>query len=71
MKNGLANNYRYVKERKLFGKPLSNFRIHSLPLPKWLRKLQLAEALIDDLIHHHIQGHDIVKETCMAKYWIC
>lgn len=61
----------YVKERKLFGKPLSKFQNTQFVISQMASEIAVGRSFIDDLIRHHIQGVDVVKETCMAKYWIC
>jgi acyl-CoA dehydrogenase len=61
----------YVKERKLFGKPLSKFQNTQFTIAEMASEIAVGRSFIDDLILHHIQGDDVVKETCMAKYWIC
>jgi len=71
MEKCLAITIDYVKERKLFGKPLSKFQNTQFTIAEMASEIAAGRSFIDDLIHHHIQGHDVVKETCMAKYWIC
>lgn len=61
----------YAKERKLFGKPLSKFQNTQFVMSQMASEIAVGRSFIDDLIRHHIQGDDVVKETCMAKYWIC
>ncbi len=71
MEKCLAITIDYVKERKLFGKPLSKFQNTQFTIAEMASEIAVGRSFIDDLIHHHIQGDDVVKETCMAKYWIC
>ncbi len=61
----------YVKERKLFGKPLSKFQNTRFELAEMASELAVGRSFIDDLINNHIAGRSVVQETCMAKYWIC
>lgn len=71
MEKCLAITIDYVKERKLFGKPLSKFQNTQFVISQMASEIAVGRSFIDDLIRHHIQGDDVVKETCMAKYWIC
>lgn len=61
----------YVKERKLFGKPLSKFQNTQFVLADLASEIAIGRSFVDDLIRNHMAGKDVVKETCMAKYWIC
>ncbi len=71
MEKCLAITIDYVKERKLFGKPLSKFQNTQFTIAEMASEIAVGRSFIDDLILHHIQGDDVVKETCMAKYWVC
>jgi acyl-CoA dehydrogenase len=61
----------YVKERKVFGKPLSKFQNTQFVIAEVASEIAVGRSFVDDLIRNHITGKDVVKETCMAKYWIC
>ncbi len=61
----------YVKERKVFGKPLSKFQNTQFLLAELASQVTAGRCFIDDLINNHVAGKDVTKETCMAKYWIC
>jgi len=61
----------YVKERKLFGKPLSKFQNTQFLLAELASQVTAGRCFIDELINNHVAGKDVTKETCMAKYWIC
>jgi acyl-CoA dehydrogenase len=61
----------YVKERKLFGKPLSKFQNTQFLVAELASQITAGRCFVDELINNHIAGADVVKETCMAKYWIC
>jgi acyl-CoA dehydrogenase len=61
----------YAKERVLFGKPLSKFQNTQFTIADMAAEIAVGRSFIDDLIKHHIAGNDVVKETCMAKYWVC
>ena len=61
----------YVKERVVFGRPLSRFQNTQFVLAEIASQLAVGRSFVDDLIRNHMAGKDVVKETCMAKYWIC
>ncbi len=61
----------YVKERQLFGKPLSKFQNTQFVLAELASEIAVGRSFIDNLIMNHMAGKDIVTETCMAKYWVC
>ncbi len=61
----------YVKERVLFGKPLSKFQNTQFVLAEVASEIAIGRSFVDDLIKNHMAGKDVVKETSMAKYWIC
>ncbi|OFZ11594.1 MAG: acyl-CoA dehydrogenase [Bdellovibrionales bacterium RBG_16_40_8] len=60
----------YVKERQVFGKPLSHMQNTRFELAEIATQVQLAESFLDDLIPRHMAREDIVKEVSMAKYWM-
>ena len=59
----------YVKQRKAFGKELSQFQHIRFELAEIATKIQVSQSLVDDLIPRHILGEDLTKEVSMAKYW--
>lgn len=61
----------YVKERKIFGKPLSKFQHTQFLLAELASEVTAGRCFVDQLIINHIAGRDVTKETCMAKYWVC
>jgi acyl-CoA dehydrogenase len=61
----------YVKERKLFGKPLSKFQNTQFLIAELASQITAGRCFVDNLINNHVAGVDVTKETCMAKYWIC
>ena len=61
----------YCRERKLFGRQLSRFQNTQFTLAEMASEIAVGRSFIDDLIKHHMAGKDVVKETCMAKYWVC
>lgn len=67
----LALTLDYVKQRQLFGKPLSFFQNTQFELAKIATEIQLGRCLIDQLVLQHMAKHDVVREVSMAKYWCC
>jgi len=68
---GLEVTVDYVKERKLFGKPLSRFQNTQFLLAELASQVTAGRCFVDNLINNHMAGKDVTKETCMAKYWVC
>lgn len=68
---GLEVTLDYVKERKLFGRPLSKFQNTQFLLAELASQVEAGRCFVDNLINNHIAGKDVTKETCMAKYWVC
>lgn len=60
----------YVKERQLFGRPLSKFQNTKFVLADLASEIAVGRSFVDDLIRNHAAGKEVIKETCMAKYWI-
>jgi len=61
----------YVKERSLFGKPLSKFQNTKFLLAELASEIAVGRSFIDDLIKNHMAGMSIGDETSMAKLWVC
>jgi len=62
---------KYVGERKVFGRSLSHFQNTRFRLAEIASEITAGRCFVDNLIIEHMAGKNIVKETCMAKYWIC
>ena len=60
----------YCKERRLFGKPLSNFQNTQFKLAEAATKVQIGRVFLDRLIEAHMAGDSIDMETSMGKWWI-
>lgn len=67
---GLDMTIEYVKERILFGKPLSKFQNTQFKIAEMASELAAGRSFVDNLILQHCEGKDVTKETCMAKYFI-
>lgn len=61
----------YVKERQVFGKPLSAFQNTQFTAAELATEIQVGRSFVDTLIQKHIAGESIVQEVSMAKLWIC
>ncbi len=59
----------YAKSRKQFGQPLSKFQVHRHKLAELATEIEGARAFVDQLMAAHMGRQEVVKETCMAKYW--
>lgn len=61
---------RYVKERTLFGKPVSSFQHNTFKIVEMATEIELGRNYTDHLIEAFIKGEDIVMGVSMAKAWI-
>lgn len=61
----------YVKERNIFGKPLSKFQNTQFTLAEIASEIQVGRSFVDQLVLQHMQGKNLVQEVSMAKYWVC
>jgi len=60
---------KYCKERKAFGRPISEFQNSRFRLVEMATEVKLARTFLDKLICDHMEGRNIVVEVSMAKYW--
>ena len=60
----------YTKTRTAFGKPLSKFQNTRFKLVEIATEIELGRSFVDRLIQEHVSGANIIKETCMAKWWV-
>jgi acyl-CoA dehydrogenase len=61
----------YTQERQQFGRPLFNFQNTQFKLADMAAEVSVGRAFMDRLIMDHMEGKNVVTETCMAKLWIC
>ncbi len=61
----------YVKERNIFGQPLSKFQNTQFTLAEIASEIQVGRSFLDALILQHMADNDVVQEVSMAKLWIC
>lgn len=59
----------YVKERKAFGKTISQFQNTRFKLAEMKTEITIAQTFIDALVSRHLKGKVTPDEACMAKYW--
>lgn len=59
----------YVKERKAFGKTISQFQNTRFKLAEMKTEITIAQTFIDSLVTRHLKGEVTPDEACMAKYW--
>lgn len=66
----LEETVKYVKEREVFGKPLSKYQNTQFKLAEAATEIQLGRVFVDRLIADHMAGKNIVTEISMAKWWV-
>jgi acyl-CoA dehydrogenase len=59
----------YVKQRKAFGRSISQFQNTQFKLAEMNTEFQIGRAFVDRLIEDHVSGKDVVTEVSMAKWW--
>ncbi len=59
----------YVKERKIWKKPVSALQNTKFELAEMATQVELGYAMLDRILESHMNGDDVVKEVSMAKYW--
>lgn len=59
----------YVKERKVFGKPVGSFQNTQFKLAELATEITIGKTFLDDLIAKHIAKENVVTEVSMAKWW--
>jgi acyl-CoA dehydrogenase len=66
----LEDTIEYAKTRVAFGKPISKFQNTKFKIVEMATEIELGRTFIDRLILEHVKGENIIKETCMAKWWV-
>jgi acyl-CoA dehydrogenase len=59
----------YCRERSAFGKPIIKFQNTRFKLVEMYTMAEICQAFLDRLLKEHVEGTDVVTETCMAKYF--
>ncbi|RJP83313.1 MAG: acyl-CoA dehydrogenase [Desulfobacteraceae bacterium] len=57
------------REKKHAGNPISRSQSVQFALVEMAAEVKVCRVFIDKLIADHMEGQNIVMETCMAKYW--
>lgn len=65
----LADTVRYVKERQVFGKPLSSFQNTRFRLAELQTKVKIGRTYVDRLIMDEQEDRLDPADCCGAKYW--
>ncbi|ANB55974.1 hypothetical protein GFC29_510 [Anoxybacillus sp. B7M1] len=60
----------YVKNRKAFGRAISQFQTIQFRLAEMATEIALGRTFLDHVIEQHIDGRDVVTYVSMAKWWI-
>ncbi|MCA0984784.1 acyl-CoA dehydrogenase family protein [Halobacillus yeomjeoni] len=59
----------YVKNREAFGQSISSFQNTQFKLAELLTEVRIGRVFLDQTIHAHMKGEDVVTEVSMAKWW--
>jgi alkylation response protein AidB-like acyl-CoA dehydrogenase len=59
----------YCKNTTVKGKPLSKSQATQFALVEMATDVKLGRTFVDKLIMDHLENHNIIIETSMAKYW--
>jgi acyl-CoA dehydrogenase len=65
----LAQTLEYCKERHAFGKPIGGFQNTQFKMAEMATEVEIGRHFVDRLLVDHVAGKDVLKETCMAKWW--
>lgn len=60
---------KYAKERRQFGKPISEFQGISFKLADMATKIQAAELLLEKACYRKINGESVTQASAIAKYF--
>lgn len=60
----------YVKERKAFGKRISDFQATKFSIAEMATEVEIGRTFLDDLIMNHMEGKEIVTQVSMGKWWL-
>ena len=59
----------YCQKTTVNGKPLSKFQANQFALVEMATDVKLGRTFLDNLIHDHAAGENVIIETSMAKFW--
>ena len=60
----------YVKERKAFGKSISDFKTARFRFAEMYTEIEIGRTFVNECIAAHMQGENVVTKVSMAKWWI-
>ncbi|PLR67463.1 acyl-CoA dehydrogenase family protein [Bacillus sp. UMB0893] len=60
----------YTKQRKAFGKSISDFQTVQFRLAEMATEIEIGRTFLDSVITEHMSGKNAVTRVSMAKYWI-
>ncbi|MGE5702252.1 MAG: acyl-CoA dehydrogenase family protein [Clostridia bacterium] len=60
----------YVKNRKAFGQPISQFQNTQFTIADLATEIEIGRTFLDDLIGKHMEGQNVVTQVSMAKMWL-
>lgn len=60
----------FCRQHTVDGKPWVKHQDVQFMLVELQTEIKIGRIFLEALILEHMKGHDVVKETCMAKYWI-
>jgi long-chain-acyl-CoA dehydrogenase len=66
----LATTVDYVKQRKVFGKPVSAYQNTRFKLAEMRSEIQIARIFTDRCMEQVLKGELSVEAACAAKYWV-
>src|SRR6202789_2479181 len=70
MEGGLADTIRYVKDRRAFGKAISEFQNTKFKLAELATKTHMARLFVEAIIAKIVAGTLDTVTASMAKYWV-
>ena len=59
----------HCRNTRVSGKPIAKSQAIQFGLVEMTTEVKLGRTFVDKLIVDHIEGQNVVIETCMAKYW--
>jgi acyl-CoA dehydrogenase len=59
----------YSRERTAFGRPIAKFQNTQFRLAEMATEIEIGRHFLDRLLTDHVAGKDVLKETCMSKWW--
>ena len=65
----LEDTVAYTKERRAFGKAISDFQNTQFKLAECATQIEVGRAFLDRLLQEHTAGAELVSECSMAKLW--